>query len=305
MAQQFHILLNPRSLGRHRAKLDELVAILQKRGDEAVVLEPAGPEAMFEQTRKCLEEGARYILPAGGDGTLNICASAFLDKGRNLFPEAKLIPLNFGTGHDFYTGFMPKVEGYSWLLGDTEEKSISVGLVVDKKSQDSRYFFNTFSYGISGSVLDKRERAPLRDSKFSYFAATLRAIADFKPLELIARLDGRYARERTLLFMIGKGPVFGGGMRLIPEARHTSSEFTGLWIPALKMRTVLGNLHKIYTGAVASVDGVQALNFKFAELELRKRRNLLEVDGEIYETGRRVEISIIPNCLTLLRPKLQ
>ncbi|RYZ48949.1 MAG: hypothetical protein EOP07_25135, partial [Proteobacteria bacterium] len=215
---EYALILNPMTLKQHAKRWQSLIALLEAKAAKYKIFETGSADAIVTETRRALNEGYSHILPIGGDGTLSLAVKAFMANDKNVDPDRIVIPLDFGTGHDFYNGFAPRghTGELDWILGEHEIADVSVGSFgVEGKE---RYFVNSLSFGISREVLSKRAVSYFRQGKISYLLATLKAIASYRNQTLSVTVDAVTKTKSTLLFLVSNGPYIGGGMNFVKKA---------------------------------------------------------------------------------------
>jgi len=320
---RYALIVNPLTLVKHKKRFAVLCDTLDRAQVSYEIFESVDAASITALTREALQRGFTRILPVGGDGTLSLAVRGFMSGDKNEFPKAVIIPLDFGTGHDFYNGFIPKAchGRFDWAVtpGAVESLSVSLGWFNSTRytSENAapgggqslglrnveRYFINSLSFGISSKIVEHRALSSLRHGKISYFVATIKTLFSYRNKALVLSLDGAPQKKPTLLFMMCKGPLVGGGMRLVAHANPLAATCQGLWVPALPWWKIVLNLPKIYQGRVAAVEGVQSFEFKSLRLRFEGAA-ALEADGELCEVGEEIEVRILPACVRFLRPKV-
>jgi diacylglycerol kinase (ATP) len=300
---QYALILNPITLKQHANRWRSLLALLHTAKVDYKIFETVSADAIVTETGKALKEGYTHILPIGGDGTLSLVVKAFMANDRNIYPDRIIIPLNFGTGHDFYNGFVPggHRSDMSWILGDHELADVSVGSF--GQGDRERYFVNSLSFGISHEVLSKRELSYFRQGKISYLLATMKAILSYRSQDLSISLDGVTKQKSTLLFLVSNGPYIGGGMNFVKKADPTSSTCEALWIPSLSILEIARHFPKIFQGRVAEVKVVDSFRFHHLHIKISGSNPQLEADGEICPVANEFELRILPLAIKMMRPR--
>jgi len=100
------IIANPRSgRGRVEAALPEIERILQDQGLAYRVVRTTHPGHATQAARDALRAGERYLVAAGGDGTVHEVANGMIEDGRPLAADAVLGVVAAGSGCDFARSF--------------------------------------------------------------------------------------------------------------------------------------------------------------------------------------------------------
>ncbi len=303
----FHLIVNPRSLRSsvRNSLYQNLLSYLKAQGWSYHLATSSSAEELTVLTRAALVSGARKILPIGGDGTLSLCARAFFAGAENRFPESLLVPMPFGTGHDFYQAWMRSVrsKSWNWLHPEMPSERISVGHYRDAGGQEG-YVLNSLSLGISASILAARNALPLlQGHPLAYLLAAVRELMHYRsrPLQIEVAGDTPERRE-TLLFLVCKGPLVGGGMRFLSGIDPCASQAEAVWVPRLKASFVLRSLPKLYQGHVDQVGGVRHLSFEQLRIHRDSEELEVEIDGELVYLQGPLDLSILPSVLAMAKP---
>lgn len=232
------------------------------------------------------KSGRKLIVAVGGDGTISEVANGILRAGS----EAELGILPRGTGGDFRrTLDIPLQIGKAAakLKNGTMHK-MDVGRVVytdHEGNEASRFFANAASFGMSGEVAGRVNRAAMKwlGGKVAFASATLRTSLSFDSPEVTIQLNGQDAqRLKISIVCIANGRYFGGGMKIAPEARLNDGRFDVITVADLSLAELLTKSYRIYTGSHLNLKEVgHAHATKIQAYPVNKSQEvLMEVDGE-------------------------
>src|SRR5690606_5587612 len=158
-------VINPSSSGGKTGRDVETIArrLADVTGPLTVVM-TKGPMDATRLTAHALQQGYERVVAVGGDGTINEVVNGFFLNGSAINPEAELALLNLGTGGDFRKTFDIDA-GFDASLARIAEgrpRRIDVGrlsFVSSDGKTGSRHFANIASFGMSGDVVDRVNRA--------------------------------------------------------------------------------------------------------------------------------------------------
>ncbi len=124
------------------------VAFTKKAGD-GVALAKSGAD-----------DGRKFIIACGGDGTINEVANGILESGA----DCELGVLPSGTGGDFRRtlGIPNEIREAAKCLRNGETKTIDAGKVTfidHADEQTSRYFLNVASFGLSAAIIERVKKS--------------------------------------------------------------------------------------------------------------------------------------------------
>ncbi len=299
------LIINPassrgRTLGNWRKAEAEFVRSF--KGLEVAFTERPGHAE--EIARAALHDGFQWIISMGGDGTLSEVVNGFFEKGRPVNPDAALSVIASGTGGDFRrTAEMPAgaKAGLRHIL-NAGVKKIDAGHIRftgHDGSQKSRYFINIASFGMSGEVDRRVNRA--RSGRLgpggAFLIAAASAFLTYRNKSVSIEVDGKVIETRTRLALVCNGKYAGGGMKFAPLALPDDGLFDVVIIGDLgAFRTVI-NFPRIFRGNHLERKGATFLRGR----EVRASSGeevLLDIDGE--DPGRLpARFTIVPGAINL------
>ena len=162
-----------------------------------------------ELAQRAADEGADALLVWGGDGSLNECLDAAVERG------LALAPLPGGTGNDFSRHLGLPQDAQAAL------KAIKTGrrIEVDCPRANGRRFLNVVSCGFD-AVVGKDVNRPGRMLKGSaaYNSSLVKCLISYRAVPAVIELDGEKLERRIMLCAVGNASSYGGGMRIAPDA---------------------------------------------------------------------------------------
>jgi YegS/Rv2252/BmrU family lipid kinase len=306
------VVVNPRSAGgrtgREWKKLEQAlggvyphmtIALTRRRGDTTTLV------------RDALREGFPEIVAVGGDGTINEAVNGFFDANGPVATDAVFAFVTSGTGGDFRKSFgiAPGAEAAIARLKTAQPHRVDVGRVnclSNEGAPAQRYFINIASFGLSGAIVDKVNRArvaKLFGGSFAFAFHSAMGMLGYKNRTVRLRVDGDFDEIDTISTVaVANGQYFGGGMRVAPHAKPDDGVFDVIVMSGTSKSQALADMKQIYTGehlsnpAVRSLRGTRIMAAPVAET--RHRPVLIEVDGE--SAGRLpATFEILPRALNL------
>jgi diacylglycerol kinase (ATP) len=289
------VLINPNSgLGVSlRILLDTFQEVFDQ-DDRMVWYQLSKSKADSEaKVKMALESGIDCIIAVGGDGMINSIGSQLLGSGVCL----GVIPTGSGNGfaRHFEIPLNPEKAIHSLAEGDV--MAIDVGMA------NGRPFFITCSLAWDAAIVKSFEKSPVRGILPYIFAATYE-LFDYKPEIFEIQVDeGPIEKiDQPMLFTIANLTQFGGGALIAPQARADDGN---LWLTyALKadVPKLIPQLPKLFEGKINQVQGIDTQAFHHLRVT-RQSAQPLQLDGELVQAGKQVEITILPQALNVLVPK--
>ncbi len=238
------------------------------------------------------QQGRKFIIACGGDGTINEVANGILESGM----DAELGILPNGTGGDFRRTFdIPTFSARAAkYLRDGVTRKIDVGRAtfVDASGETvSRYFLGIASLGLSTSVIKKVKRdksfewIPFKaiSGRATFAWSTLANTLAMKYTSVQVKIDDGRTRDLSMVnFVIANARFFGGGMKIAPDARLDDGLFDVVMIGEISSAKILANSYKLYAGTHGSVSEVHQTQGKNISLKpLNGETIQFEIDGEL------------------------
>lgn len=264
--------------------------------------------------RRGAEEGRKFIIACGGDGTINEVANGILESGA----DCELGVLPSGTGGDFRRtlGMPNEIRAAAKCLRDGETKLIDVGKVTfynRADEQTSRYFLNVASFGLSASIIERVKNSArlnwlpndLLRGKTSFALSTLQEVLGLNFVTVRVKIDdGEEKSLNTINFCVCNSRFFGGGMKIAPDAQINDGLLDVVNIGDIKTAKILLNAYKLYNGThidLAEVKSTKATHVEVSPFD-QHREIHIEIDGEL--PGRLpATFEIVPQTLRVRIPQ--
>ncbi len=220
-----YVIVNPtagsaRKEKKLRAELERLhpikIRLTRKRGDAR------------ELAKRAIQSGARYIVAAGGDGTLNEVINGVGARSKNI--TVGLVPL--GTGNDF-----ARVLGLPLRLTNAidtllAKKTRPVDLI-RVRAEKTRYFVNVSAGGFSGLV-DEKITSKIKQTwgPLSYLRGAAAALPQLHGYQTRVRIDnGKELFMELYNVIIANGRFVAGGLPIAPKADPSDGLIDVILIP--------------------------------------------------------------------------
>jgi diacylglycerol kinase (ATP) len=289
------IIANSRS---GHGQFSQAEAVLRDSGLDYRVVLTTGQGHATEAAREALLDGTRYLVAAGGDGTVHEVVNGMLREDRPVAEDAVLGILPAGSGCDFVRSFgIPRRAGDAvrHLIGNAVRR-IDVGKVGFGSGQ-VRYFVNIAEAGLGGSVVAKAARLPGWVGSMRYFTAFWMVLPGFRRCAVWVDVDGHESRwPAALNVVVANCQFYGGGMRISPKSDPADGALEVLAMAGPK-HVACTTLPQIYLGRHLPhryITEVRARRVRLnTDLPLR-----VEADGELLGTTP-ATFEVIPGAIQL------
>ncbi|HLB61683.1 MAG TPA: diacylglycerol kinase family protein [Actinomycetota bacterium] len=287
------VIANPAS-GRGRgAKLIPRVAeALTTLGVPHEIAVSDGPDRMEPLARRAAEEGARIVAALGGDGTAGVVANGLVGT------DTALAVLPGGTGDDFAkTVATGDLDAAIEMLADPHVEPIDIVRV--STDDVDRHFVNIAGAGFDSEVTETANAMRLRlGPTGTYIVSVVRTLRKFRPATFMISVDGVDDTVEAMLVVLGNGRMYGGGMKVCPDASLTDGKLEICVVEAMSTGAFLRAFPRVFRGT--HVDHPKVRMLRGARVELNADR-----DVKVYADGERVGrlpavFAVVPGALRVV-----
>jgi len=213
------VIANPHS-GRG-ASLPGIERALRDAGLAYRIARTGGRGHATELAREALAGGARFLVAAGGDGTVHEVVNGMLgDDGRPVAADAVLGVVACGSGCDFVRTFGlagDVAAAVRRLASGDGVRRIDVGRLTCA-SGVRRYFANIAEAGLGGSVVARTAGLPGFLGGARYLAGFWLTLPGFRPATVRLEADGQAYQWRAHNVVVANCRFYGGGMAISPAS---------------------------------------------------------------------------------------
>jgi diacylglycerol kinase (ATP) len=223
--------------------------------------------------RLAAEDGAEIVAVLGGDGTVSLGANGVLGTG------AALAVLPAGTGDDFAKAIgASRFDTAVRLLANPRIVPIDVVSLV--AGVERRYFVNIAGAGFDSEVNETANGMSTRlGGTGTYVAAVLKTLSRFSPARYELTIDGEAVSVDAMLAVVGSGIQYGGGMKVLPDARVNDGLLDVCIVQALSKTAFLRAFPRVFTGSHGGHAKVRMMRGTTVTVEAN-RKVLVYADGE-------------------------
>jgi len=259
-----------------------------------------GPGHAAEAAAQALRGGDRFLVAAGGDGTVHEVVNGMFAGEQPIAPDAVLGVLPTGSGCDFVKSFgIPgdAVKAASHLAGDAV-RTIDLGRITfaDGAATAVRYFANIAETGIGGSVAARAAALPGALAATRYFFGFWLTLPRFRPATVTLDADGQAFEWLAPNVVVANCRYYGGGMQISPKSEADDGRLDVLVMtgPKSDAYTILP---KVYRGTHLPHRNIAELRVARVTVETGTPY-LIEADGEVLGTTP-ATFEVVPGVLRL------
>lgn len=220
--------------------------------------------------RELLQTEGKYIIVAGGDGTLNEAIQPLVGSSK------VMIPVPGGTGSDFCrTIGMDSMDTAVETLRNGSV--ISCDTVLCRWRNNRRYFLNILELGFGASVMERVNSKTTRNDNV-FRNSVLRQLISLHNYDLEITVDRRKIKIETPEVVIANGRFFGGGMKASPDSSIDDGILDIHIIGKLGRISLLRKFSGLMDGSY--IHDQKVSNFEASEIVVRGNCPV-EMDGEV------------------------
>ena len=253
------------------SKLDKVISLHQEAGYTIVPYRITAGEDVGVALNDIKDGNYKYILIAGGDGTVDSVVNAMAKSGISL--PIGILPV--GTANDFskFLGMPSDVEEACKQILSSEVKSVDLGSINDK------YFVNVASTGLFTDVSQKTD-VNLKNTigKLAYYLKGLEELPNFRKLHVnILSKEVEFDGEMYLLLVFNGATA--GNFNLATRADACDGLLDIIMFKAVQIYELLPLFIKVLKGE--HLDSNKVLYFKTDYLKVECHEDIVtDIDGE-------------------------
>jgi diacylglycerol kinase (ATP) len=281
------LIANPRAgRGKVGKALPEIERILTEAGLSYRIVQTTHPGHATQAARDALHGGERYLVAAGGDGTVHEVVNGMIANDQPIAADAVLGIVAAGSGCDLVRSFgLPgdAVQAAHHLAGDSV-RHIDVGKVTctTGPAEMTRYFPNIAEAGLGASVVARAAALPGFLGPAKYLCGFWLTLPGFRPGTVRLDVDGQEFCWRAHNVVVANCRFYGGGMLISPKSEPDDGALDVLVMVGPKS-DAFTMLPKIYRGAHLPHRNIVELRASQVRVETEPPVQI-EADGETLGT---------------------
>jgi YegS/Rv2252/BmrU family lipid kinase len=284
------LLVHPKSGGgRTKALLPKVENELDKRHVVFRVERTRSAEHAVEEALRAADLGEIPVVMSG-DGLIGIVGGALAGTGAPL----GIVPGGRGNDLARVLDIPSEPAGAAAVLASRHERTIDVGEV------NGRRYLGIASVGFDSDCQDIANRTKVVRGRWVYAYSALRALAAWKPARFTLRIGEESLRFTGWSVAAANSGMFGGGMRLAPDASLEDGEFDIVMIGDSGKLHYISNLPKVFKGTHIENEEVRIVRARSLELSA-SRPFAVYADGE-HLTDLPASFRVLPRALSIIAP---
>ncbi len=302
-------IINPTSGGgRSKSLWQELQPLLKETFGKFDFVFTRSAKDGPHQASLAIKKGFRWLIAAGGDGTLHDVINGAIEGLENVsrLSEITVGLLPMGSGDDFKRtiGWSADARVAIEKLKNRHTQKIDLGKMTylsNEGHEKSLYFINIADFGLGGKVMREVNRSKkFFGPKLTYLYQELKTLLTYKPCSVVIETPKKnYHFHEVLLGIVANGRYFGSGLCIAPQAKIEDGLFEVVMIEKTSFLTALRRMPDLYLGRPfeeKSITRFQASRLTVQPTSLEPI--WIEVDGE--QPGKLpATFEVLPGALNL------
>ena len=273
----------------------EVAQRMRNAGHEVLDLSDESYAAARDRALGAIAQGLDVLAVVGGDGMVHL--------GVELAAETRttLAIVAAGTGNDVARGLGLPVHDpvrAADLVTTGTPRTIDAVRHVDTHG-GRHWFVGVLGAGFDSLVNERANTWPWPKGKMRYNLAILRELPLFKAIPYVVTIDGVRHETRAMLVVVGNGPSYGGGMRVLPDASFDDGLLDVLLLHEISTVEFLRVFPKVFKGAHVDHPAVEIIRGRSVTLEAD--RIVAYADGERF-APLPITVEVVPGAVTVLAP---
>ena len=293
--RRLQLIVNPSAGGGRTCKrLPAVEAALRSAGHDLVVTPTRALEHADELTAAAVAED-RVAVAMGGDGIVGRVAGAAAETG------AVMGVVPGGRGNDFCraTGVSQDPLEACAVLSSGAPKAVDLGVVSSATGEMA--FLGIASIGFDSDVQERVLNSRLPLGQLTYLYGSLATVAAWKHAVFSCTVDGRPLQVRGWSVAVANSGIYGGGMRLAPEASLHDGELDVVTSAATGRGAFLRALPKVFKGTHVEEPTIDVQRARVVELAADRAFRVF-ADGDPLGTLP-ATITVRPGAVQVLLPR--
>ena len=296
MERRLQLVVNPSAGGGRAATLlPKVEAALRGAGHDVVVTPTRSLAHADELADEAVGDG-RVVVAMGGDGIVGRVAGTVAARG------GVLGVLPGGRGNDFCRAVgIPRdaVEACAVLSGG-EQRAVDLGVVTSADGTQTP-FTGIASIGFDSDVQERVLTSRLPLGQLVYLYGSLATVASWRHAVFSCTVDGEPLQLRGWSVAVSNSGMYGGGMRLAPDASVEDGELDLVTSAATSRLAFLRALPKVFSGTHVHEPTIEVRRVRTVELAADRPFRLF-ADGDPV-AALPCTVTVRPAALQVLLPR--
>lgn len=285
------LIINPVSGTESKKNIPQEIAAAFDQHTYDIFIRITGyPNHATEIAKKAAGKNHKYVIVAGGDGTVNEVAKALVHTNTTL----GIIPSGSGNGLARELGIPLDSEKAIQIILDSHTRTIDYGIA------NGHIFFCTCGFGFDAFISDRfaegKKRGPL-----GYVRNILESVVDFRSEEYEITFDEGTLTERAFILTCANASQYGNDAHIAPGASMDDGMINVSILKPLNALEIPQTTLQLFTNNIDRNSKMTTLVTRNLQIK-RSGAGVMHVDGEPVSTGNEIKVETIHRGLKVLAP---
>ena len=299
------IIYNPKAGSRKTQKRwNEIRDYMESRKVVFDYVQSEGFGSVERLARTLANNGYRTIVVVGGDGAINDAVNGIMSSSAEDKENIALGIIPNGIGNDFAKYWGLDEDNYKqavdWVINRRLRK-IDVGCCnfFDGEQHTNRYFINAIYIGLGARIVQISDgtRSNWGIRELSFAASMFLLLFERKLYRMHLRVNDEHIRGRIMTVCVGSARGYG----LTPSAVPYNGWLDVSVIYRPELLQLLSGLRMLLKGRILNHKMVKPYRTRKVKI-LRAQNASVSLDGRILDRHFPLEVSIMPEAITLIIP---
>ncbi len=276
-----------------------------REGFEVSFLTTDAESGAKNQVIKAIEQGAKHVIIAGGDGSINEGINGYMQVSDDLKQQVIIGVLPMGTGNDFakslnVSSSLLKLKSLIQQESILEVDVCNMEYVGKTGQTENRYYINISDIGIGGFVAENvGKSSKILGSNLTYVKAIVSSFMKYKkqPIELNSP-EFNWEGEILSLCM-ANGKYFGSGMCVAPDALLNDGLIQLTIMADVSLGDYVKNLSKLKRGEKVHHPEVTYTSVSELSVSSKGVECPIDMDGEFIGYTP-IKVNVIPKAVKMI-----
>lgn len=284
-------VINPHSGRKEENNLEELIKDEVKKLNLDHRIYHMGSGDQEKKIRKEIESfGPEVVACAGGDGTVNLMAKILAETQITLL----IIPNGSANGMAKELGIGNRIDFAISLLGNGVRRKIDLLKINDHTC------IHLADVGLNARIVKRFEQDQKRGIS-TYAKHLMGEVFLIKQYRFYIKYDDKEIMRKAVSLTFANASKYGTGAVINPDGILDDGKFELVIVKPFPNIKLLSIAWKMFMGTLQTSEYVEVIRCSTAEIRSSKKTTL-QVDGEVIGKVNEINISLLPQALSVLVP---
>jgi len=245
-----------------------------------------------ELVKKAIDNQAKTIVIAGGDGSINEAARSLIHTDTAL----GIIPCGSGNGLANHLKIPFSIKKALQIIKENHIKA------ADAIKINDQYAFSLAGIGLD-AMIAKRYHLAKQRGLFTYMRSSFIEYVNHAPEAITIKTDTMEIQEKCICLVFANSNQFGYNFRIAPQADLFDGYIDVVIVKKIPLISAPLSSMQIWTGYADKCLYISSFKAKKVSIIREKQEGMMNIDGDPFKSGQNIEAEVLPASLKLIVPK--